>query len=60
MKYLEMLKKLLRDESGQDLMEYALVAVLISVASIAAVGTFAAKISSMWSNLATQVGSLFT
>lgn len=40
----ELLKKLHKEDSGQDLIEYALIAALIAVGSIAAMGTLAGKI----------------
>ena len=42
---LELLKKLHKEEAGQDLIEYALIAALIAVFSIAAMNTLAGKIS---------------
>jgi pilus assembly protein Flp/PilA len=41
---IELLKKLHQEESGQDLIEYALIAALIAVGSVAAMGTLAGKI----------------
>jgi pilus assembly protein Flp/PilA len=41
---LETLKRLLNDNSGQDLIEYALVATLIALSAIAALGTLKNKI----------------
>ena len=38
---LQVLRNLLRDESGQDLIEYALVAAIIGLAAVAAMGTLA-------------------
>ena len=46
---INMLKKLHREESGQDLIEYALVAALIAVASVAAM-----------KGVATAIGNEFT
>ena len=40
----ELLRKLLRDDSGQDLIEYALIAALIAVAAIAALRGLTNKI----------------
>lgn len=40
-----LLKNLLHDESGQDLIEYALIAALIAVAAIAAMKGLTNKIS---------------
>jgi pilus assembly protein Flp/PilA len=39
------LKSLTNDESGQDLIEYALVAALLALSAIAAMGTLSNKIS---------------
>jgi pilus assembly protein Flp/PilA len=50
---LEAFKNLLKDDSGQDLIEYALVAGLIGLGSIAAMGTLA-------NTIATAVGSVGT
>ena len=46
----------LRDESGQDLIEYALIAALIAVASVTAMGTLATNIG----NEFTKVGNSLT
>jgi|HubBroStandDraft_5_1064220.scaffolds.fasta_scaffold2180405_1 pilus assembly protein Flp/PilA len=40
-----LLKRLLSDDSGQDLIEYALVAALIALSAIAAMGNLSNKIS---------------
>ncbi len=45
----QILSNFLRDESGQDLIEYALVAALIALGATAAMG-----------GLATNIGSAFT
>ncbi len=45
------LKKLIRDESGQDLIEYALVAALIALGSIVAMKGLAAGISTAFSSV---------
>ena len=37
----------LRDEQGQDLVEYALLGALIAVAAVAALGTLAGKITTV-------------
>jgi len=51
MKYLATLKKLIHDDSGQDLIEYALVAALIALASVAAMKTLSGKISTEFTNV---------
>ncbi len=49
------LKNLCREESGQDLIEYALIAALIAVGSIAAMGTLAKSISNEFGNVGSQL-----
>jgi pilus assembly protein Flp/PilA len=57
MKQVEALKKLLRDESGQDLIEYALVAALIALGSIVAMNGLATGISTAFSSVSSSVTS---
>jgi pilus assembly protein Flp/PilA len=54
--YREALKGLLKDESGQDLIEYALVAGSIGLGSIAAMGTLASTVG----NVVNSVGNGLT
>ncbi|MCL5263263.1 MAG: Flp family type IVb pilin [Acidobacteria bacterium] len=49
------LKNLLRDESGQDLIEYALVAALIALAAVAAMSTLGKDISSLFTSVSSQL-----
>lgn len=42
------LREFLKDESGQDLVEYALLASLVAIASIAALKVLGAKVSSLY------------
>jgi pilus assembly protein Flp/PilA len=46
---------LLQDESGQDLIEYALVAGLIGLAAVAAMTSLAGKIGTAFNNVGTQL-----
>ena len=47
---------LIRDEQGQDLIEYALLAVLIAAAAVVAVGAMGDTINRvLWSPLATAI-----
>jgi pilus assembly protein Flp/PilA len=46
-----LLTRLLRDESGQDLIEYALVAALIALGSIAAMQSLASYIANSFNNV---------
>jgi Flp pilus assembly pilin Flp len=52
---LNLLKKLHSDESGQDVIEYVLVAAIITVASIATIGQVGTHVSTMWNNLYTNI-----
>jgi pilus assembly protein Flp/PilA len=49
---------LLKDESGQDLIEYALVAGLIAVGAVAAMSGLATKIGAAFNNVGSQVASV--
>lgn len=53
----EMLKRLCKEEDGQDLTEYALILVLISLVSIAAMKVLGSAVSSTFSNSAENVSS---
>jgi pilus assembly protein Flp/PilA len=46
---------LVNDEEGQDLIEYALLAVLISVACVAAIGPVANAIKSVFSTISSDL-----
>ena len=58
---MEKLNKLLRglhkDESGQDLIEYALVAALIAFAAVAAMQTLAVQINGAFSTIGSKLDS---
>ncbi len=47
--------RLWKDESGQDLTEYALLLVLLSLAAVASLGTLASAINQAFSNAATNL-----
>jgi len=51
------LQNLLRDESGQDLIEYALVAAMIALGAIAAMNGVATGISNAFSAVASDLSS---
>ena len=57
--YLNMLavkaQSLVNDEEGQDLIEYALLAVLISVACVAAIGPVATAIETVFSTVSADL-----
>jgi pilus assembly protein Flp/PilA len=46
-----LLKKLIRDERGGEVLEYALIAGLIVVAAIAVIGTVGTKVLARWTSL---------
>ena len=52
-----LLKNLFRDESGQDLIEYALVAALIALGAITAMKGLATGISSAFSIVSSDLSS---
>ena len=56
--YRAILSNLLRDESGQDLIEYALVAALIGLAAVTAVGTVGNDISNVFNSVNTKLSSV--
>ena len=50
-----LLHSLLRDDEGQDLIEYALVVALIAFAATAGMGTVANKINDAFTNIGTKL-----
>lgn len=48
---------LLRDESGQDLIEYALVAALIALGAVVAIGSLGNDISKLFNSVGTTLNS---
>ena len=55
MKIFEMLESLHRDESGQDLIEYALVAALIAFGAVATMGNLAGNINTAYSKIGSKL-----
>jgi pilus assembly protein Flp/PilA len=53
----QLFKRMLRDESGQDLIEYALVAALIALGAVAAMSTLANNISEAFSAVGVKLSS---
>lgn len=51
------LRNLLRDESGQDLIEYALVAAVLGLAAIAGMSSLASNISNAFSAVGSKLSS---
>lgn len=52
-----MFKNLLQEESGQDLIEYALVAGLIGLAAVTAMNTLATKIGTAFNSVGSSLTS---
>ena len=52
---IKFLKSLLKEESGQDLIEYSLLAALIAVALIASMGAVATGLSSEFAKVIAQL-----
>jgi pilus assembly protein Flp/PilA len=50
-----LLKRLWQEEEGQDLVEYGLLVVLIALFAIAAMGSLATAVSSVFSQAATNL-----
>ncbi len=51
----QLLKSLLKDESGQDLIEYGLIAALIALAAIGTMTTLGSKISNEFNALGSSL-----
>jgi pilus assembly protein Flp/PilA len=45
----------MRDEQGQDLIEYALLAGLISILCVAAITTAGSKVSALWDKVSASI-----
>ena len=53
----QVLTNVIRDESGQDLIEYALVALLIALGATAAMSTLATNISAAFTAVSTKLNT---
>jgi pilus assembly protein Flp/PilA len=53
----QVLSNFLRDESGQDLIEYALVALLIALGATAAMSTLATNITAAFTAVSTKLNT---
>jgi Flp pilus assembly pilin Flp len=54
---LKLFERLWKEERGQDLVEYGLLVVLLSLGSVAAIGQVATAMSQTFSNTATTLSS---
>jgi len=52
-----LLKRLLQEEEGQDLIEYALLIALIALAAVVGMGSLATAINTEFTNLGTDLTS---
>ena len=50
------MRALTRDDSGQDLLEYALLVALIALVAVAAVTTSGQAVNTIFTNVATRLG----
>ena len=57
---LNMVKRLMSEEEGQGMTEYALVLGVIAVGAITAIVTFRGQIETLWTNITTQIGNAIT
>ncbi len=57
---MQLIHRMWRDDDGQDLVEYALIAGLISVVCYLAIEAAGTSISTVWSNVATAMGKAAT
>jgi Flp pilus assembly pilin Flp len=49
------LKRLHKDESGQDLVEYALIGLIIALGALAGMGTVASSVNAEFSKIASKL-----
>lgn len=52
------LRALLRDDQGQDLIEYALLAGFISLATVAAITSVGTSLNTLYTTIAKKVGAI--
>ena len=57
MTLIHMLRMLAKDESGQDLLEYALLVALIALVAFAAVQTAGSQVNTIFTNISTKLQS---
>jgi Flp pilus assembly pilin Flp len=55
MRHLEAIKRLVHDDSGGEVLEYALIAGLIVVAAIAVIGKVGGKVLARWNSLNSSI-----
>ena len=55
---MNLIKRLIREEEGQDIIEYVLIAAAISVIAIPIIPGIGTAISTRWAGVSTQVNSI--
>lgn len=55
MKFINRLRSMVREESGQDLLEYALLVALIALVAVGAVGLAGGTVQTVFTNIAGQI-----
>jgi pilus assembly protein Flp/PilA len=55
MEFISRLRSFVRDEEGQDLLEYALLIALIALVCVGAVGLAGNKVSTVFANIAAAI-----
>jgi pilus assembly protein Flp/PilA len=58
MRLINRIRALARDESGQDLLEYALLVALIALVAFGAVQLAGGSVNTIFSNIATKLGTV--
>ncbi len=51
----EIIRNMWRDDEGQDLVEYALIAGLVAMAAVAAISTAGTQVNTIWTNIKNQL-----
>ncbi|MEN6439543.1 MAG: Flp family type IVb pilin [Syntrophobacter sp.] len=51
----EMLTRFIKDEEGVTMIEYAIIAALIAVISIATIGPLGTKVAALWTDIASHI-----
>ena len=57
MRIIDRVRLFVRDESGQDLVEYGLLATLIALVALAAVQSAGTSLGALWANIASKMQS---
>lgn len=52
---LQIVKRFHKEEAGQDLIEYALIGLIVALGAIAGMGTLASSINSVYTQIASQL-----